>query len=143
MVKAGSVGLLGLGMNHVEALRSAQAASAAPRGSAKSCIYIFLSGGLAQQDSFDPKPEAPDGVRSEFAPIATETPGISICEHLPLLAQRSRMWSLVRSLSHPTNGHTLGHYFMLTGRSEKSPGFRGDRVPRSSDWPSIASMVGD
>ncbi len=147
-VQAGAVGLLGLGTNHLSALRATAGGAAAENANqtsakARSCIYIFLSGGLAQQDSFDLKPGAPDTIRGEFDPIATSTPGIKICEHLPLLAQRSHLWSLVRSLSHPTNGHTLGHYFMLTGRSEKSPGFRGDRKPRSSDWPSIASVVGD
>ena len=50
---------------------------------------------------------------------------------------------MVRSLTHPTNDHTLGHYFMLTGRSVADPGFRGDRQPRPTDWPSIASIVGD
>ena len=145
-VQAGAVGLLGMGMNHLGALHTEAASTASAvtsRGSAKACIYIFLSGGLAQQDSFDLKPNAPDDIRGEFKPIATRTPGVQICEHLPGLAQRSHLWALVRSLTHPTNGHTLGHYYMLTGRSVKSPGFRGDRKPRSSDWPAIASVVGD
>ena len=133
--------MLGLGLNHLDALQAAD--SPAPQPTAKSCIYIFLSGGLAQQDSFDLKPNAPADVRGEFKPISTATPGIQICEHLPMLAQRSDKWALVRSLTHPTNGHTLGHYFMLTGRSVKSPGFQGDRTPRPSDWPSISSIVGD
>lgn len=141
-VQAGAVGLLGLGMNHVAGLRAANDVSGLATGTARSCLYIFLSGGLAQQDSFDLKPDATDTVRGEFIPIATSTPGVQICEHLPMLAKRSDDWSLVRSLTHPTNGHTLGHYFMLTGRSQASPGFVGDRVPRSSDWPSIASVVG-
>ncbi|MCH2572478.1 MAG: DUF1501 domain-containing protein, partial [Planctomycetes bacterium] len=94
-------------------------------------------------DCFDLKPDAPDAIRGEFNPLDTNTPGIQICEHLPMLAQRSNHWALVRSLTHPTNGHTLGHYFMLTGRSVKSSGFLGDRKPRPSDWPSIASVVGD
>lgn len=144
-VQAGAVGLLGLGMNHLGGLKTATGADANPEsfGKAKACIYIFLSGGLAQQDSFDLKPEAPDTVRGEFSPIDTRTPGIQICEHLPLLAERSDKWALVRSLTHPTNGHTLGHFYMLTGRSEAPPGFRGDRKPRPTDWPSIASVVGD
>jgi len=145
-IQAGAIGLLGLGMNHAEALRAADRVDGKyhpVEPTAKSCIYIFLSGGLAQQDSFDLKPEAPDGIRGEFNPIATQTPGIEISEHLPGLAQRSNQWSLVRSLTHPTNGHTLGHYFMLTGRSKKSPQFVGDRKPRATDWPSIASIVGD
>jgi hypothetical protein len=144
-IQAGAVGMLGLGTNHLGALRAASSAEQNPAsdGQAKACIYIFLSGGLAQQDSFDLKPDAPDTVRGEFNPIATQTPGVQICEHLPMLAQRSDQWALVRSLTHPTNGHTLGHFYMLTGRSESPPGFRGDRKPRPTDWPSIASVVGD
>lgn len=146
-VQAGCVGLLGLGMNHLPALRTATGSETgkgdASRGKAKSCIYIFLSGGLSQHESFDMKPDAPDDVRGEFRPIATRTPGLQICEHLPRLAERSQHWAVLRSLTHPTNDHTLGHYLMLTGRSMASPGFRGDRQPRPSDWPSIASIVGD
>ena len=143
MLQAGSIGLLGLGDNHVAALRDASANSGSTGQKVQSVILVFLSGGLTQHDSFDPKPDAPDTIRGEFNPIDTATPGIQICEHLPMLAQRSRHWALVRSLTHPTNGHTLGHYFMLTGRSVKSPGFRGDRKPRPNDWPAIASIVGD
>lgn len=148
-VQAGAIGMLGMGMNHLSGLREADAAPTAASsgeesngGTAKSCIYIFLSGGLAQQDSFDLKPDAPDSIRGEFNPIATSTPGIDICEHLPMLAQRSEHWALVRSLTHPTNGHTLGHYYMLTGHST-APVFKGDRKPRPTDWPSISSIVGD
>ena len=141
MVQAGAIGLLGLGGNH---FRGLQAASDAPiKATAKSCIYIFLSGGLSQHESFDLKPEAPAEIRGEFSPIATRTPGIEISEHLPGLAQRSDQWAVVRSLTHPTNDHTLGHYYMLTGRSTVPLGFKGDRQPRPGDWPSIASVVGD
>lgn len=142
-VQAGAIGLLGLGQHHQRALQAADHIDRPTPATAKSCVYVFLSGGLAQQDSLDLKPEAPDGIRGEFSPIDTQTPGIQICEHLPLLAQRSNDWALVRSLTHPTNDHTLGHYFMLTGRSTKSVGFLGDRKPRPSDWPAIASTVGD
>jgi hypothetical protein len=132
-----------MGMNHLDGLRTTQASEQpAGFGAARSCIYIFLSGGLAQQDSFDMKPGSPDTIRGEFNPISTATPGIEVCEHLPMLAQRSDSWSLVRSLTHPTNGHTLGHYYMLTGRSI-APIFKGDRKPRPTDWPSISSVVGD
>ncbi len=143
-LQAGSISLLGLGMNHLRALNAAEVPQGArpARGKARACIYVFLSGGLAQHDSFDLKPDAPSGIRGEFQPIETTTPGIAICEHLPLLAKRSRHWSLVRSLTHPSNDHTVGHYFMLTGRSVVSPGFVGDRKPRPTDWPSIASVAG-
>jgi uncharacterized protein (DUF1501 family) len=143
-LQAGSIGLLGLGMNHLAGLREAAAATSgtgAASGKARACIYIFLSGGLAQHDSFDPKPDAADNVRGEFKPIATKTPGIHICEHLPMLAERSDRWALVRSLTHPTNDHSLGHHIMLTGRSPTPVGFSSNG-PSRSDWPSIAAIAG-
>ncbi len=142
-IQAGAIGLLNLGMNHVAGLRALadQAASGkAPPPRAKAVIYIFLSGGLAQHESFDMKPDAPDAIRGEFKPIATRTPGIQICEHLPLLAERSEMWALVRSLAHPHPDHSAGHLLMLSGRSELSVGFDGTK-PKSSDWPSIAAVA--
>ncbi len=138
-IQAGAVGLLGLGMNHVEALRAAAPEPLVPR--AKAVIYIFLSGGLAQQDSFDPKPEAPDTVRGEFQSILTRTPGVRLCEHLPLLAERSEKWALVRSLTHPYNEHSEGHMVMLSGRASLPPGF-SPQGPKPTDWPSIAAVAG-
>ncbi len=140
-IQAGAIGLLGLGMNHAEALRAATPALPEAGSKAKACIYIFLSGGLAQHESFDLKPEAPDNVRGEFKPIATQTPGIEICEHLPLLAQRSEQWTLVRSLTHPSNEHSAGHHIMLTGHSELPQGFNPSK-PLPGDQPSIASVAG-
>lgn len=137
VLQAGAVGLLGLGTNHLTALRS-EAKTAAPQ---RSVIFIFLSGGLAQHDSFDMKPEAPVNIRGEFSPIATATPGIHICEHLPRLAERSRHWSLVRSLTHPTNDHSAGHLMMMTGRSIIPPTFNASK-PMPEDWPSIAAVAG-
>jgi len=142
-LQAGSLGLLGLGTNHLEALRAAAPAGDAPREhSAQAVIYIFLSGGLAQQDSFDPKPLAPENVRGEFQPIATRTDGVYICEHLPMLATRSNKWALVRSLTHPYNEHSQGHMVMLSGRTPMPPTFRGNK-PMPEDWPSIAAVAGD
>ena len=143
MLQAGAVGLLGLGMNHAAALRAATPPGEDTKHSApaKSVIFIFLSGGLSQLESFDLKPEATEGVRGEFRPIATRTPGLEICEHLPRLAERSESWSLVRSLSHPFNDHSQGHMVMLSGRSELPAGFDGNRAG-AADWPSMAAVVG-
>ncbi|AMV36186.1 DUF1501 domain-containing protein [Planctomyces sp. SH-PL62] len=140
-VQAGAVGLLGLGLDHLAALRAAGSPPGVKDGAARSVIFIFLSGGLAQHDSFDPKPDAPDDIRGEFRPIATRTPGVHVCEHLPLLAARSHLWSMVRSLTHPHNDHSAGHHVMLTGRSDLPPGFSVNQ-PNPTDWPSIAAVVG-
>jgi len=149
-LQAGAIGLLGLGMNHVGLLRALAAENqkntdptgpnSLPTPRAKSVIYIFLSGGLAQHESFDMKPEAPLEIRGEFRPMATRTPGIQICEHLPELAKRSQLWALCRSLTHTSNDHSQGHHIMLTGRSEIPPGF-DPTAPKPTDWPSLASTV--
>jgi uncharacterized protein (DUF1501 family) len=136
-IQAGTVGLLGLGLEHLAPLRAAGNKPSA----AKSVIYIFLSGGLAQHESFDPKPDAPDGIRGEFASIPTRTPGVRITEHLPRLAALSDRWALVRSLTHKSNDHSLGHHIMLTGRSDTPAGFNPS-APSPTDHPSIAAIAG-
>jgi Protein of unknown function (DUF1501) len=141
LLEAGSISLLGLGMNHLAPLRQA-AASPIAQPKARGVIYIFLSGGLSQIDSFDMKPSAPANIRGEFRPIDTSTPGLSICEHLPRLAQRSHLWALCRSLTHPSNDHSAGHHIMLTGRSDLPRGFN-PVSPEPTDWPSMASVAGD
>ena len=147
ILQAGSIGLLGLGMNHVSALRAGDVVSrdlsAAPLrdGTAKSVIFVFLSGGLSQHDSFDPKPDAPADIRGEFSPIDCRTPGIQICEHLPMLAERSHLWSQIRTLTTPYNEHSQGHTSILTGRTPMPLGYSPVK-PQSTDWPSMASIVG-
>ena len=140
-IQAGAIGLLGLGMNHLDGLRALGAVGPPLAAKAKSVIYIFLSGGLSQLESFDLKPDAPSDIRGEFRPIGTKTPGIDICEHLPRLAERSHQWALVRSLTHGSNDHSAGHHIMLTGRSDLPTGF-DPNAPRPSDWPSIAAVAG-
>src|SRR6478609_6922074 len=142
-IQAGAIGLLDLGMNHVSGLRALAGPSDAPAArepKAKAVIYIFLSGGLAQHDSFDMKPDAPDTIRGEFKPIATRTPGLQICEHLPMLAARSERWAIVRSMHHSYPEHSAGHLLMLAGRSQLPVGFDSSK-PKSSDWPAMAAIA--
>ncbi len=139
VIQAGAVGLLGLGMNHLTALQALSAPAARPPR-AKSVIYIFLSGGLSQLESFDMKPDAPLEIRGEFKPIRTRTPGTHICEYLPKLAGISEKWSLVRSLTHNSSDHSQGHHIMLTGRSDVPLGFDPTK-PKKSDYPSMAALA--
>ena len=142
-IQAGAIGLLGMGMNHLAALRAlgATGGAKAMQGKAKSVIYIFLSGGLAQHESFDMKPDAPDSVRGDFNPIRTTVPGMQICEHLPELAKRAHKFSLVRSMTHPSNNHSDGHHIMLTGKSDLPLGYDPNK-PKDTDYPSIAAVAG-
>jgi hypothetical protein len=142
MIRAGSIGMLGAGLNQAALLRALAATEGKGRREprAKSVIYIFLSGGLSQIDSFDMKPDAPREIRGEFDPIPTRTPGLRICEHLPMLAERSERWALCRSLTHNWNEHSQGHHIMLTGRSDTPLGFDPNK-PKPGDYPSIAALA--
>src|SRR5262245_66049512 len=97
-------GAIGLGFAELSMLK---ALGATPTPRAKSVIFIFLTGGLSQHDGFDMKPAAPADIRGEFQPISTVVPGIQICEHLPLLAQRADRFSLVRSMRTNSDGHEI------------------------------------
>lgn len=137
-LQAGAIGLMGLGMADVAALR-ARANADSPR--ARSVIFVFLTGGLSHLDSFDLKPDAPDSIRGEFQPIATRTPGIQVCEHLPMLAQRSDKYALVRSVATASNGHEEACHMLLTGRLDLPVGFSTQNVPNPNEWPSIPALV--
>ena len=136
ILQAGTLGLMGLSIADVARMRAETPTPLRPRA----VIFVFLTGGLSQHESFDPKPDAPADVRGTFDPIATRTPGLQICEHLPMLAARSDKWALCRSVSHSWNEHVQGTCMMLTGRSVLPPSFSSS--PKPTDFPGITSMAG-
>jgi hypothetical protein len=73
-------------------------ASAGRDASKRSVIMVYLAGGLSHQDTFDLKPEAPDGIRGEFKPIDTVVPGIQIGELLPMTARVVDRLAILRSV---------------------------------------------
>ena len=85
---------------------------------AKSVILIYLDGGPAQTDTFDPKPEAGRNYYGNLKGVCkTNVEGIEIGEKLPLLATMADKYTLIRSLTHGSNAHETGHYAMITGDS--------------------------
>ncbi|MFO0960911.1 MAG: DUF1501 domain-containing protein [Isosphaeraceae bacterium] len=142
-LQVGYSGLLGLGLPALLAGRSsASAGVAAPVGRVKSVIVILLSGGLGQHDSFDMKPEAPEGIRGEFKPIDTAVPGVQFCEHLPMLATRANRLAVVRSMSHPEGNHLVAVHRVLTGHPSNPRGATDlDRVASRDDFPCYAAVV--
>src|SRR5262245_27578471 len=103
-LRVGGLGLAGLTL---PALLGGRARAAATRAEpqARSVIQLFMWGGPSQHETFDLKPNAPDGIRGEFRPIATSVPGVRVCEHLPQLAQRAGRYAIVRSLTHTGVNH--------------------------------------
>ncbi|WP_165245075.1 DUF1501 domain-containing protein [Paludisphaera soli] len=140
-VQVGGSGLLGMSLPGLLAARKASAAAGAT-GRAKSVIVILLSGGLGQHDSFDMKPDSPDGIRGEFNPIQTAVPGVHFCEHLPRLAARAQDLAVVRSMSHPEGNHLVAVHHVLTGKPSFPRGASDlDRVASRDDFPCYAAVV--
>ena len=138
------LGQFGAGSLTLSRLLEAESCAAARQergaGRAKSCILLYLWGGPPQQDTWDMKPEAPEGIRSEFKPIATATPGIEICDQMPLFARQTGKIAVVRSLSHASNDHIPSVFHTLTGRID--PTLAGaPRQRRRSDFPMMGSVV--
>src|SRR5437763_2132655 len=103
-------------------------------GKAKSVVLIYLQGGAPTQDMFDLKPDAPAGIRSEFKPIASIAPGISVCELLPKTARWMHKAAVVRSVYH--NGGCHKNMPMYTGYDINL----ADEEFRESDPPSMGSV---
>jgi hypothetical protein len=116
-------------------------ASGPPRsGRAKSLILLYMTGGPAQHETFDPKPDAPAEARGEFKPIATSVTGMQICEHLPLLAKQAERYALIRSTWHGSGTHGVGVHYNLTGLKH-APRAAGEPQVDRRDPPCIGSVV--
>lgn len=105
------VGALSLASNVVPA-RGASAGSA----SAKSVIFLWMSGGVTHIDSFDPKPLAPQEIRGTLGAISTSVAGIQFSETVPQLAACANELAVVRTFCHDSNDHFIGQAHCLSGR---------------------------
>ena len=92
------IGGLAIGGLTLPSLLQAEQASGG-RATGKSIINIYLPGGPTHLDTFDLKPTAPREIRGEFMPIATNVPGMEICELMPKLAQIGDQFSVIRTIS--------------------------------------------
>ena len=131
-----NVGMLsGIGLTLPEFLRmeaqGAQKFYATQAGQAKSVIQIFLPGGLAQHESFDPKPFAPPEYRGPFGSIKTSLTGIRFGEKLPHLAKLADKITVINSMSHGEAAHERGTHNMFTGY----------RPSPALEYPSIGSVI--
>src|SRR5688572_475930 len=118
-LKAGALSLLGGAFNLPSLLAAEEHRPAHIRPRAKSVILLYLLGGAPTQDMFDMKPSAPDNIRGQFSPIATNVTGMQICELMPKSAKWMHKTALVRSVNHKAGCHNpLASY---TGYEEPLP----------------------
>src|SRR5438477_9460696 len=105
-LKAGALSLLGGAFNLPSLLAAEEKRGPQARpGKARSVILLYLLGGAPTQDMFDLKPNAPDKIRGEFKPIASNVPGMQLCELLPRTAQWMHQAAIVRSVNHKAGCH--------------------------------------
>lgn len=131
-----NVGLLGgLGLTLPAFLRmqaeGAQKFYKSTPGPAQSVIQIFLPGGLAQHESFDPKPFAAPEYRGPFGSIKTRLTGVRFGEKIPHLAKIADKITVINSMSHGEAAHERGTHNMFTGY----------RPSPAVDYPSLGSVV--
>src|SRR5579884_2013739 len=111
-------------------------------GRARSVIILYLHGGHAQHETWDPKPDGPAPERGEFGAIATSVPGIRFSELLPRSARIAHRLTILRSLSHGNANHVQASLSAMTGHSH-APGTeaRGDFPPSPSDPPPFGAVL--
>jgi hypothetical protein len=113
-LRIGGLGMLGL--THSHWLHAVESTPPLP-AKAKSVIFLYQFGGPSHLDTFDMKPGAADGIRSQFGMIPTSAPGIEICEHLPETAKLMDKVTLVRTVYHTMKNHNSASYYALTGHA--------------------------
>lgn len=146
LLQAGGLSALGLTLprwfaGRARAGTAPSARAPARKATADACILLFMLGGPPQQETFDLKPEAPGGAKSLFKPIATNVPGIEICEHLGALAKRVDRLAILRSVHHGANAlfHGAGVHYSLTGW----PNFprEGEPLLDRRDYPAMGAVL--
>jgi len=121
-IRVGMLGALGLSLGDWFSLRAAasvvrpvNAPFNANEGPAKNAIQIILPGGLAHQESWDPKPEAPIEYRGPFGVVRTRISGVVFSENLSRTAQIADKITVVRSVTGHIPDHEQATCLMLTG----------------------------
>jgi len=109
------IGAFGAGLTLADMLRVN--GTAGTTTAKKSAIMIYLPGGPSHMDMYDLKPEAPVEYRGEFKPIATNVPGVQICEHFPLQA---RMWDKLACVRSLVSVDEHSDSLVMTGYSENT-----------------------
>ena len=133
LIRTGLVGFAGLTLSDLYRLKAQAKTTSTEERTA--IILVWLRGGASHLETFDPKPEAPVEYRGPYKPIATNVPGIQICELLPRLAKITDKYAILRSMAHNGGGHPAGSLQMLAGDMANVD----KDLPVYPDWMSIAN----
>lgn len=150
LLTVGGLSLLGLSLPELFGCRSVakpppSQATGSGFGQADSVILVYLQGSPSHIDLWDPKPNAPSGIRGEFKPISTSAPGLHLGEVLPMLAKQAHHYSVVRSIGVNPKGlrnHGAAIYMLMTGHDPRNFSSTGLAVaPSREDLPSVGAIA--
>lgn len=114
------------------------ASANSPSGKARHCIFIYLCGGPSQHDLWDPKPDAPEGIRGVFRPIETNVPGIFFTDLIPNVARHADKLVVIRSMTHTSPDHNVGSSHTIEGRRPLRP---DDVYAAPADHPGLGAIL--
>ena len=123
-------------MSTPDLLKLQAAGEAVSSGEKKSVILFWLSGGPSQLDMWDPKPDAPQEVRSPFGTIQTSVPGVHFTEHLPLQASIAHKLNILRAVDCSASNHTP-----ITMQAGNPLARRTNDGKDGGGYPSMGSLV--
>ena len=107
-----------------------------PAGKAKNCIVLWMNGGPSHVDTWDIKKPS-----TSFDAIATDTPGLEISEHFPLLAKQSKLYSVIRSLTSKEADHGRATFYMHTGNlPQETVAFPAFGAVAAHEWPASRDL---
>lgn len=133
LLRAGFLGVAGMSLADILRLRAA-AQTPKPRDDL-SIIVVWLDGGPPQHETYDPKPDAPDGFRGPLKAIPTKVPGVQLSELLPKHAELMDRMAIIRSMHHDNDDHFAAAHWMLTG-------YHGSNaVNMAPQFPSAGSVI--
>lgn len=116
LLQVGAIGTLGLTLDGL--LRGRAFADEPKKGKeppAQALIHIYMPGGMAHQESFDPKPNAPLEYRGDMQVTPTKLDGVFLNECLKQTAQVADKITICRSMTHGEAAHERGQHNMFTG----------------------------
>lgn len=136
-ISLGGMGLLGMGFSRALA---GNFQFSMPR-KAKSCIFLYVTGGPPQHETWDPKPDAPEEIRGPFKPISSATPGLQVCELMPRTSRLTEKICVLRSMTTNDNAHSSSGYWMLTGTPHVPLNVENAKPGAPNDTPSFSAII--
>lgn len=118
LIRVGWLGGLGLTLGSLLKMEAAATEGVPKRkieAKAKSVIHVYLQGGFAHMDSFDPKPDAPAEYRGVLGTHQTKLSGVRFSEHMAKMSAIADKLTVVRSMTHTEVDHSRGEHSMFTG----------------------------